>query len=84
MQAESRSSFSAPAAGVGVQRVPRMQAYRSWLAQERGLAFDADYQALWHWSVTELDAFWQSIWDYFELQSPTPVSYTHLTLPTKA
>ena len=49
-----------------------MQAYRSWLAQERGLAFDADYQALWHWSVTELDAFWQSIWDYFELQSPTP------------
>lgn len=49
-----------------------MQAYRSWLAQERGLAFDADYQDLWHWSVTELDAFWQSIWDYFELQSPTP------------
>ncbi|MEG1455561.1 MAG: AMP-binding protein, partial [Comamonas sp.] len=32
----------------------------------------ADYDALWRWSVSELDAFWQSIWDYCDLQSPTP------------
>ncbi|HEY3047135.1 MAG TPA: acetoacetate--CoA ligase, partial [Polaromonas sp.] len=38
-----------------------------------GLSFDS-YDALWRWSTTELDAFWQSIWDYFELQSPTPHS----------
>ncbi|MET0520993.1 MAG: acetoacetate--CoA ligase, partial [Jiangellaceae bacterium] len=23
--------------------------------------------ALWEWSVTDLDGFWQSIWDYFEV-----------------
>lgn len=50
---------------------PQMTLYREWLQRERGLAFDS-YDALWRWSVTELDAFWQSIWDYFELQSPTP------------
>lgn len=50
---------------------PQMTLYREWLQRERGLTFDS-YDALWRWSVTELDAFWQSIWDYFELQSPTP------------
>lgn len=50
---------------------PQMTLYREWLQRERGLAFDS-YDALWRWSVTDLDAFWQSIWDYFELQSPTP------------
>ncbi len=53
--------------------VPQIRLYQDWLQQERGLKFD-DYVALWRWSTTELDAFWQSIWDYFELQSPTPHS----------
>src|SRR5262249_49572994 len=44
---------------------------RRWLAQSRGLDF-ADYEALRQWSVGDLDAFWQSIWDYFDLKSPTP------------
>ncbi len=34
------------------------------------MRFDS-YDALWRWSVTDLEAFWQSIWDYFDLQSPT-------------
>jgi acetoacetyl-CoA synthetase len=50
---------------------PQIRLYQDWLARERGLRFGS-YDALWQWSVTELDAFWQSIWDYFELQSPTP------------
>ncbi len=53
--------------------VPQLRLYQDWLAQTRGLVFD-DYDALWRWSTTELDAFWQSIWDYFEMQSPTPHS----------
>ena len=53
--------------------VPQLRLYQDWLQQTRGLAF-ADYDALWRWSTTELDAFWQSIWDYFELHSPTPHS----------
>lgn len=37
--------------------------FRRWLAAERNLDF-ADYDALWRWSVTELGAFWQAIWDF--------------------
>ena len=39
-----------------------------WLARERGLAFGT-YQDLWRWSVTDLDAFWSSIWDFFKVRS---------------
>ncbi len=56
----------------------RIQHYTRWLAAERGLHFDATtaegYDALWRWSTGELRAFWGSIWDYFDLQSPTPIS----------
>jgi acetoacetyl-CoA synthetase len=39
-----------------------------WLVRERGLKF-ATYQDLWRWSVTDLDAFWSSIWDFFKIRS---------------
>jgi acetoacetyl-CoA synthetase len=52
--------------------------YTQWLARDRGLKFDASthegYDALWRWSVTDLPAFWGSIWDYTGMQSPTPYS----------
>lgn len=48
-----------------------MRLYQDWLARERGLSFDT-YDALWQWSVTDLAAFWQSIWDFYDLKSPTP------------
>ncbi|WP_374563703.1 acetoacetate--CoA ligase [Ideonella sp.] len=50
---------------------PRISAYQRWLADTRDLQFTR-YEDLWHWSVTELDAFWRSIWDYFDIESPTP------------
>jgi acetoacetyl-CoA synthetase len=53
----------------------RMGHYMSWLERERGLTF-ADYAALWDWSVNDLDAFWRSIWDYFQIiahDEPTSV-----------
>jgi acetoacetyl-CoA synthetase len=46
----------------------RLVAYMRWLATERGLNFDS-YNALWQWSVDELEAFWQSIWDHFDVQA---------------
>ncbi len=52
-------------------RVPQIRLYQNWLRETRGLHFD-NYHALWAWSTTELDAFWQSIWDYFQIESPTP------------
>ncbi|AYM98187.1 acetoacetate--CoA ligase [Acidovorax sp. 1608163] len=51
--------------------IPQIRLYQHWLRDARGLQFDS-YDALWRWSTTELDAFWQSVWDYFDLQSPTP------------
>jgi acetoacetyl-CoA synthetase len=40
--------------------------YLGWLDRERGLRFD-DYAALWRWSVDDLEAFWTSIVDYYEI-----------------
>jgi acetoacetyl-CoA synthetase len=49
-----------------------MTHYMAWLARERGLRF-GDYAALQRWSTAELEAFWQSIWDYYQVRSETPV-----------
>jgi acetoacetyl-CoA synthetase len=45
--------------------------FMNWLRRERGLDF-ASYDSLWRWSATEIEAFWQAVWDYFEISSPTP------------
>ena len=50
---------------------PQIRLYRDWLTANRGLTFD-NYAALHNWSVTDLSSFWQSIWDYFDVQSPSP------------
>jgi acetoacetyl-CoA synthetase len=52
-------------------QIPQIRRYQNWLRDERGLSFK-NYHDLWVWSITDLDAYWQSIWDYFDLQSPTP------------
>jgi acetoacetyl-CoA synthetase len=44
----------------------RIGAYLAWLSSERDLDLP-DYAALWQWSVTDLDGFWRSIWDYFQV-----------------
>ncbi len=51
----------------------QMTRYMRWLADERGLSFD-DYEALWRWSATEIEDFWASIWDFFEVQAADPYS----------
>jgi acetoacetyl-CoA synthetase len=53
--------------------VPQIRLYQEWLRTSRGLEFES-YDALWRWSVDDLAVFWQSIWDYFDLKSPTPIS----------
>jgi acetoacetyl-CoA synthetase len=45
--------------------------YQRWLADERGVETD-DYASLWRWSVDELEAFWQSLWDFFGVRASTP------------
>ena len=31
-----------------------------------------DYDQLWQWSVSDLEGFWSSIWDFFEIRATTP------------
>jgi acetoacetyl-CoA synthetase len=59
-----------------------MTAYMRWLAAERGVEC-ADYHELWRWSVTELEAFWASIWDHFEVISnePRPPALAERVMP---
>lgn len=58
--------------------VPQITRYTRWLEQQSALHFDPNttegYEALWRWSVDNLDEFWASIWRYFDVQSPTPYS----------
>src|SRR5688572_10469551 len=51
--------------------VPNIRRYQDWLESRHGLTFES-YDELWRWSVSDLPAFWQSVWEWFELQSPTP------------
>lgn len=59
------------APGPDARATSRVGKYMDWLEKERNLAFD-DHDALWQWSVDDLSGFWQSMWDYFEIQSDTP------------
>ncbi|BAO27988.1 acetoacetate--CoA ligase [Sulfuritalea hydrogenivorans] len=49
----------------------KITAFSNWLAAERGLKF-ADYDALWRWSVEDLEGFWGAVWDYFAIPAATP------------
>lgn len=45
--------------------------YQRWLGATHGRTF-ADYRALWEWSTTDLEGFWGSLWEYFDISASTP------------
>ncbi len=45
--------------------------YRRWLEETRGLSLP-DYEALWRWSVDELEDFWASIWEFGGVRAVEP------------
>lgn len=55
------------------ERVERstLTRFRRWLGSERGVSL-TDYDALWRWSVDDVEAFWAAIWEFFEVRSHTP------------
>jgi len=59
-----------------------MTAFMAWLKQTRGLDFDG-YPELWQWSVTDLEGFWQAIWDYNDIvvESPPTAALGSKTMP---
>jgi acetoacetyl-CoA synthetase len=57
-----------------------MTKYMQWLADKKGLHF-SERKALWEWSVTDLEDFWASIWEYFHIKASHP--YTSVLLERK-
>lgn len=57
-----------------------MKRYMEWLKEKRGLDFDA-YGPLWEWSVTSIEEFWASIWEFFEVKASKP--YTQVVSERK-
>ncbi|HYJ70349.1 MAG TPA: acetoacetate--CoA ligase [Nocardioidaceae bacterium] len=49
-----------------VRATTRVGDYLGWLEDRTGRRFD-DYEALWAWSVDDLNGFWRSVWDYFDV-----------------
>jgi acetoacetyl-CoA synthetase len=45
--------------------------YMEWLERRRGLRFEG-YHDLWQWSIYDVEAFWASIWDFFEVRAERP------------
>jgi acetoacetyl-CoA synthetase len=40
--------------------------YMDWLKTQHGWHFE-NYDDLWNWSVNDIEIFWKTIWDYFEV-----------------
>ena len=49
----------------------RIVDFQRWVEQRLQRRF-TDYEDFWRWSVDDLPGFWQAIWDWFEIESPTP------------
>ncbi|MBV9942175.1 MAG: acetoacetate--CoA ligase [Solirubrobacterales bacterium] len=45
--------------------------FMNWLRDERGREL-SDYDALWRWSVTDLEGFWGDVWDFYDILAATP------------
>ncbi|MEE9613146.1 MAG: acetoacetate--CoA ligase [Desulfatiglandales bacterium] len=45
--------------------------YMKWLKDRKGLDFDS-YGPLWEWSVTDIEDFWASLWEFFEIKASKP------------
>ena len=56
--------------------------YERWL-ETKGLAVAGlTYEQLWRWSVEDLDRFWASLWDYFDISADGTATAVHTgTMP---
>ena len=57
-----------------------LREYLDWLEDRAGRAFP-DHDALWAWSVADLDRFWTSIVDYYEVEFSAPWTQVRTTDP---
>lgn len=55
-----------------------MYRFAAWLGKRNGISFDT-YDKLWQWSVDHIEAFWEAVWEYFDIQSGSP--YERVLIP---
>lgn len=48
-----------------------LKKYEKWLEERRGLSFGS-CREMWEWSVKDVERFWESLWDYFEIIHHSP------------
>lgn len=48
-----------------------LKKYENWLLKNKGLKFE-NYQQIWQWSVENLEDFWESLWQFFDVKSHSP------------
>ena len=48
-----------------------LREYMQWLKENKGLDLFTQ-EALWEWSVNNLEDFWASIWDFFQVKASKP------------
>ncbi|HMJ34759.1 MAG TPA: acetoacetate--CoA ligase [Baekduia sp.] len=46
--------------------------FARWVSATRAVDVTGSYDALWQWSVDDLEGFWAAIWEFFDVQAQTP------------
>jgi acetoacetyl-CoA synthetase len=46
--------------------------FARWVAATRGVEVTGSYDALWRWSVDDIDGFWAAVWEFFEVRASVP------------
>jgi acetoacetyl-CoA synthetase len=54
-----------------VKQQANITRYMKWLEQKKGLKFSSP-EELWTWSVNSLEAFWASLWEYYQIKASKP------------
>ncbi len=54
--------------GKNLLQQSNLKYYMDWLFVKKGLYFRT-YEELWEWSVTDIEDFWESIWQFFSIKS---------------
>jgi acetoacetyl-CoA synthetase len=54
-----------------VRETSQLGRYLDWLAETRGIEHGS-YDELWRWSISDLEGFWGSLWDFFEVRAHAP------------
>ena len=54
-----------------VQQATVLQEFIDWVGVHRGVALQ-DYQELYDWSITQIEDFWESVWQFYDVHSTEP------------